>query len=77
MVLNIFRSPKKEAQKILNKYYHHQPVALLRSLTMNRNDNKETLRSHPCNKPCVYCKLLTKTENPIMLRGYQQDNHTK
>ena len=29
---------------------------------MNTNDNKETLGSHPCNKPCVCCKLLSKTE---------------
>ena len=29
---------------------------------MNTNGNTETLGSHPCNKPCVYCKLLSKTE---------------
>ena len=29
---------------------------------MNTIDNSEALRSHPCNKPCVYCKLLSKTE---------------
>ena len=29
---------------------------------MNTNDNNETLRNYPCNTPCVYCKLLSKTE---------------
>ena len=29
---------------------------------MNVNDNTEALGTHPCNKLCVYCKLLSKTE---------------
>ena len=29
---------------------------------MNINNNNETLGNHPCNTPCVYCKLLSKTE---------------
>ena len=37
-------------------------VALSRPLTINTNDTNETLGHHPCNLPCVYCKLLSKTE---------------
>ena len=51
-------SKKKEAQKIFKK----STVALSRPLTINTNDNTEALGSHPCNKPCVYCKLFSKTE---------------
>ena len=54
MVLNIFRSSKNIKAP--------STVALSRPLTMNTNDNIEALGSHPCNKPCVYCKLLNKTE---------------
>ena len=62
MVLKIFSSPKKEAQKNIKEILAPSTVALSRPLTMNTNDNNETLGNHPCNTPCVYCKLLSKTE---------------
>ena len=62
MVLNIFRSPKKRSSKNIKEVLAQSTVALSRQLTMNTNDNNETLGNHPCNTPCVHCKLLSKTE---------------
>ena len=53
---------EKRSSKNMKEILASSTVALSRPLTMNTNDNTEALGSHPCNKPCVYCKLLSKTE---------------
>ena len=57
-----FQVSKKRSSKNIKEILAPSTVALSRPLTMNTNDNNETLGSHPCNTPCVYCKLLSKTE---------------
>ena len=57
-----FQVSEKRSSKNIKEILAPSSVTLSRPLTMNTNDNKETLGSHPCNKPFVYCKLLSKTE---------------
>ena len=57
-----FQVSKKRSSKNIKEILAPSTVALSRPLTMNTNDDTESPGSHPCNKPCVYCKLLSKTE---------------
>ena len=57
-----FQVSEKRSSKNIKEILAPSTVALLRPLTTNTNDNNETLANHPCNTPCVYCKLLSKTE---------------
>ena len=57
-----FQVSRKKKLKNVKEILASSTVTLSRPLTMNTNDNKETIGSHPCSKPCVYCKLLSKKE---------------
>ena len=57
-----FQVSEKRSSKNIKEILAPSTVSLSRPLTMNTNDNNETLGNHPCNTPCVHCKLLSKTE---------------
>ena len=57
-----FQVSEKRSSENIKEILAPSILALSRPLTMNTNDNTEALGSHPCNKPCVYCNLLSKTE---------------
>ena len=55
----------KKKRKNIKEIPAPSAVALSRPLTINTNDRTEAIGSHSCNKPCVYCKLLSKTETDL------------
>ena len=57
-----FQVSEKRSSENIKEILAPSIVALSRPLTVNTNDNTVALGSHPCNKPCVYCKLLSETE---------------
>ena len=62
MVRSIFKYLKKRDQK------HQKNLGPFNSKLLNDDENvdnektEQDLGCHPCNKPCVYCQLLSKTE---------------
>ena len=57
-----FQVSEKRSSKNIKEILAPSIGSTIETLTMNTNDNNETLGNHPCNTPCVYCKLLSKTE---------------